>query len=205
MSVYISTPNMSYITFRRFKRSLRLMRVFILIKFAHLYNMRRLHQSLMDFKNDWNTAENISEMINEVFNENSSPKDFIYNENEQADECINITEGMKLCEKYLKQYGLYPHDVYAFCADVTYNNSAPLFKRYGQLVMYVIEDIVNYDLGMTTKDKTLKNIQHLKNFELAPKNLYMVTRKIVTQIENTFEDIYLKREERKESKSKNIT
>ena len=80
-----------------------------------------------------------------------------------------------------------------------------MFKRYGQLVMYVIEDIVNYDLGMTTKDKTLKNIQHLKNFELAPKNLYMVTRKIVTQIENTFEDIYLKREERKESKSKNIT
>lgn len=205
MSVYISTPDMSYITFRRFKRSLRLMRVFILIKFAHLYNMRRLHQSLMDFKNDWNTAENISEMINEVFNENSSPKDFIYNENEQADECINITEGMKLCEKYLKQYGLCPQDVYAFCADVTYNNSAPLFKRYGQLVMYVIEDIVNYDLGMTTKDKTLKNIQHLKNFELAPKNLYMVTRKIVTQIENTFENIYLKREERKESKSKNNT
>ena len=183
------------------------MKVFLLIKFAHLYSQRCLHQSLMKSKNDYRTAENISNMINDIFGRQTSPKDFISDKNEQADECINLTEEMKSYEGALNTLNIDPKDVYAFCADVEYNNSVPLFIRYGQIAMYVIGYVMNYDLGMITKDEALKNIQHLKDFEFAPKNLSMVTHKIVIQVEEAFGLVCLRRVIRrckKEFKDKKI-
>lgn len=182
---------------RQTKRSLRIMKAFLLIKFAHLYSQRCLHQSLMKSKNDYHTAENVSNMINDIFGGKTSPKDFIYDKNEQADKCINLTKEMKSYEGVLKTLNIDPQDVYAFCADVEYNNSVRLFRCYGQLAMYVIGHIMNYDLGMITKDEALKKIQHLKDFEFAPKNLSVVTRKIVVQVEEAFGLVFLRRIVRK--------
>lgn len=173
------------------------MKAFLLIKYAHLYSQRCLHQSLMKSKNDYHTAENVSNMINDIFGGQTTPQDFICDKNEQADKCINLTEEMKSYEGVLKTLNIDPKDVYAFCADVEYNNSVPLFRCYGQLAMYVIGHIMNYDLGMITKDEALKKIQHLKDFELAPKNLSMVTRKIVIQVEEVFGFVFLRRIVRK--------
>ena len=178
---------------RQTKRSLRIMKTFLLIKYAHLYSQRCLHQSLMKSKNDYHTAENVSNMINDIFGGQTTPKDFICDKNDQADKCINLTEEMKSYEGVLKTLNIDPQDVYAFCADVEYNNSVPLFRCYGQLAMYVIGHIMNYDLGMITKDEALKKIQHLKDFEFAPKNLSVVTRKIVIQVEEAFGLVCLKR------------
>ena len=182
---------------RQTKRSLRIMKTFLLIKYAHLYSHRCLHQSLMKSKNDYHTAENVSNMINDIFGGQTSPQDFICDKNEQADKCINLTEEMKSYEGVLKTLNIDPQDVYAFCADVEYNNSIPLFRCYGQLAMYVIGHIMNYDLGMITKDEALKKIQHLKDFEFAPKNLSVVTRKIVVQVEEAFGLVFLRRIVRK--------
>ena len=182
---------------RQTKRSLRIMKTFLLIKYAHLYSQRCLHQSLMKSKNDYHTAENVSNMINDIFGGQTSPQDFICDKNEQADKCINLTEEMKSYEGLLKTLNIDPQDVYAFCADVEYNNSVPLFRCYGQLAMYVIGHIMNYDLGMITKDEALKKIQHLKDFEFAPKNLSVVTRKIVIQVEEAFGLVFLRRIVRK--------
>ena len=173
------------------------MKAFLLIKYAHLYSQRCLHQSLMKSKNDYHTAENVSNMINDIFGGQTSPKDFICDKNEQADKCISLTEEMKSYEGVLKTLNIDHQDVYAFCADVEYNNSVPLFRCYGQLAMYVIGHIMNYDLGMITKDEALKKIQHLKDFEFAPKNLSMVTRKIVIQVEEAFGLVFLRRIVRK--------
>lgn len=104
---------------------------------------------------------------------------------------------MKSYEGLLKTLNIDHKDVYAFCADVEYNNSVPLFRCYGQLAMYVIGHIMNYDLGMITKDEALKKIQHLKDFEFAPKNLFMVTRKIMVQVEESFGLVFLIRTGRK--------
>ena len=182
---------------RQTKRSLRIMKTFLLIKYAHLYSQRCLHQSLMKSKNDYHTAENVSNMINDIFGGQTSPQDFICDKNEQADKCINLTKEMKSYEGVLKTLNTDPQDVYAFCADVEYNNSIPLFRCYGQLAMYVIGHIMNYDLGMITKDEALKKIQHLKDFEFAPKNLSVVTRKIVIQVEEAFGLVFLRRIVRK--------
>ncbi|WP_424651232.1 hypothetical protein [Capnocytophaga gingivalis] len=173
------------------------MKTFLLIKYAHLYSQRCLHQSLMKSKNDYHTAENVSNMINNIFGGKTSPKDFICDKNEQADKCISLTEEMKSYEGVLKTLNIDPQDVYAFCADVEHNNSVPLFRCYGQLAMYVIGHIMNYDLGMITKDEALKKIQHLKDFEFAPKNLSVVTRKIVLQVEEAFGLVFLRRIVRK--------
>ena len=173
------------------------MKAFLLIKYAHLYSQRCLHQSLMKSKNDYHTAENVSNMINDIFGGQTSPQDFICDKNEQADKCINLTEEMKSYEGLLKTLNIDHKDVYAFCADVEYNNSVPLFRCYGQLAMYVIGHIMNYDLGMITKDEALKKIQHLKDFEFAPKNLFMVTRKIMVQVEESFGLVFLIRTGRK--------
>lgn len=203
----VITPKIKNKNSRQLKRSLRIMKVFLLIKFAHLYSQRCLHQSLMKSKNDYRTAENISNMINDIFGRQTSPKDFISDKNEQADECINLTEEMKSYEGALNTLNIDPKDVYAFCADVEYNNSVPLFIRYGQIAMYVIGYVMNYDLGMITKDEALKNIQHLKDFEFAPKNLSMVTHKIVIQVEEAFGLVCLRRVIRrckKEFKDKKI-
>ena len=195
MTTNVITPKIK--NSRQTKRSLRIMKAFLLIKFAHLYSQRCLHQSLMKSKNDYHTAENVSNMINDIFGGQTSPKDFICDKNEQADKCINLTKEMKSYEGVLKTLNIDPQDVYAFCADVEYNNSVPLFRCYGQLAMYVIGHIMNYDLGMITKDEALKKIQHLKDFEFAPKNLSMVTRKIVLQVEEAFGLVFLRRIVRK--------
>lgn len=191
------TPKIKNKNSRQLKRSLRIMKAFLLIKYAHLYSQRCLHQSLMKSKNDYRTAENVSNMINDIFGGQTSPQDFICDKNEQADKCINLTEEMKSYEGLLKTLNIDPQDVYAFCADVDYNNSVPLFRCYGQLAMYVIGHIMNYDLGMITKDEALKKIQHLKDFDFAPKNLSMVTRKIVIQVEEAFGLVFLRRIVRK--------
>lgn len=193
----VITPKIKNKNSRQLKRSLRIMKAFLLIKYAHLYSQRCLHQSLMKSKNDYHTAENVSNMINDIFGGHTTPKDFICDKNEQADKCINLTEEMKSYEGLLKTLNIDPQDVYAFCADVEYNNSVPLFRCYGQLAMYVIGHIMNYDLGMITKDEALKKIQHLKDFEFAPKNLSMVTRKIVIQVEEAFGLVFFRRIVRK--------
>lgn len=197
MTTNVITPKIKNKNSRQLKRSLRIMKAFLLIKYAHLYSQRCLHQSLMKSKNDYHTAENVSNMINDIFGGQTSPQDFICDKNEQADKCINLTEEMKSYEGVLKTLNIDPKDVYAFCADVEYNNSVPLFRCYGQLAMYVIGHIMNYDLGMITKYEALKKIQHLKDFELAPKNLSMVTRKIVIQVEEVFGFVFLRRIVRK--------
>ena len=197
MTTNVITPKIKNKNSRQLKRSLRIMKAFLLIKYAHLYSQRCLHQSLMKSKNDYHTAENVSNMINDIFGGQTSPQDFICDKNEQADKCINLTEEMKSYEGVLKTLNIDPKDVYAFCADVEYNNSVPLFRCYGQLAMYVIGHIMNYDLGMITKDEALKKIQHLKDFELAPKNLSLVTRKIVIQVEEVFGFVFLRRIVRK--------
>ena len=195
MTTDVITPKIK--NSRQTKRSLRIMKAFLLIKYAHLYSQRCLHQSLMKSKNDYHTAENVSNMINDIFGGHTTPQDFICDKNEQADKCINLTEEMKSYEGLLKTLNIAPQDVYAFCADVEYNNSVPLFRCYGQLAMYVIGHIMNYDLGMITKDEALKKIQHLKDFEFAPKNLSVVTRKIVIQVEEAFGLVFLRRIVRK--------
>lgn len=195
MTTNVITPKIK--NSRQTKRSLRIMKTFLLIKYAHLYSQRCLHQSLMKSKNDYHTAENVSNMINDIFGGQTSPQDFICDKNEQADKCINLTEEMKSYEGVLKTLNIDPQDVYAFCADVEYNNSVPLFRCYGQLAMYVIGHIMNYDLGMITKDEALEKIQHLKDFEFAPKNLSVVTRKIVVQVEEAFGLVFLRRIVRK--------
>ena len=197
MTTNVITPKIKNKNSRQLKRSLRIMKAFLLIKYAHLYSQRCLHQSLMKSKNDHHTAENVSNMINDIFGRQTTPKDFICDKNEQADKCINLTEDMKSYEGALKTLNIDPQDVYAFCADVEYNNSVPLFRCYGQLAMYVIGHILNYDLGMITKDEALIKIQHLKDFEFAPKNLSMVTRKIVVQVEEAFGLVFLRRIVRK--------
>ena len=193
MTTNVITPKIKNKNSRQLTRSFRIMRAFLLIKFAHLYSQRCLYQSLMRSKNDYHTTENISNMINDIFGGQTSPQDFICDKNEIADKCINLTEEMKSYEGVLKTLNIDPQDVYAFCADVEYNNSVPLFRCYGQLAMYVIGHIMNYDLGMITKDEALKKIQHLKDFEFAPKNLSMVTRKIVIQVEEAFGFVFLRR------------
>lgn len=195
MTTDVITPKIK--NSRQTKRSLRIMKTFLLIKYAHLYSQRCLHQSLMKSKNDYHTAENVSNMINDIFGGQTSPQDFICDKNEQADKCINLTKEMKSYEGVLKTLNIDPQDVYAFCADVEYNNSVRLFRCYGQLAMYVIGHIMNYDLGMITKDEALKKIQHLKDFEFAPKNLSVVTRKIVVQVEGAFGLVFLRRIVRK--------
>ena len=195
MTTNVITPKIK--NSRQTKRSLRIMKTFLLIKYAHLYSQRCLHQSLMKSKNDYHTAENVSNMINDIFGGQTTPQDFICDKNEQADKCINLTKEMKSYEGVLKTLNIDPQDVYAFCADVEYNNSVPLFRCYGQLAMYVIGHIMNYDLGMITKDEALKKIQHLKDFEFAPKNLSVVTRKIVVHVEEAFGLVFLRRIVRK--------
>lgn len=195
MTTNVITPKIK--NSRQTKRSLRIMKTFLLIKYAHLYSQRCLHQSLMKSKNDYHTAENVSNMINDIFGGQTSPQDFICDKNEQADKCINLTKEMKSYEGVLKTLNIDHQDVYAFCADVEYNNSVRLFRCYGQLAMYVIGHIMNYDLGMITKDEALKKIQHLKDFEFAPKNLSVVTRKIVIQVEEAFGLVFLRRIVRK--------
>lgn len=197
MTTNVITPKIKNKNSRQLTRSFRIMRAFLLIKFAYLYSQRCLHQSLMRSKNDYRTAENISNMINDIFGGQTSPQDFICDKNEIADKCINLTEEMKSYEGVLKTLNIDPQDVYAFCADVEYNNSVPLFRCYGQLSMYVVRYIEDYDLGMITKDEALKKIQHLKDFEFAPKNLSMITRKIVIQVESAFGFVFLRRIVRK--------
>ena len=197
MTTNVTTPKIKNKNSRQLKRRLRIMKAFLLIKYANLYSQRCLHQSLMKSKNDYHTAENVSNMINDIFGGQTTPKDFSCDKNEQADKCINLTEEMKLYEGVLKKLNIDPQDVYAFCADVEYNNSVPLFRCYGQLAMYVVRYIEDYDLGMITKDEALKKIQHLKDFEFAPKNLSMVTRKIVIQVESAFGFVFLRRIVRK--------
>ena len=207
MTTNVITPKIKNKNSRQLTRSFRIMRAFLLIKFAHLYSQRCLHQSLMKSKNDYHTAENVSNMINDIFGGKTSPQDFICDKNEIADKCINLTEEMKSYEGVLKTLNIDPQDVYAFCADVEYNNSVPLFRCYGQIAMYVVRYIEDYDLGMITKDEALENIKHLKGFEFAPKNLSMVTRKIVIQVESAFGFVFLKRnirQSKKEYKGKKI-
>ena len=207
MTTNIITPKIKNKNSRQLTRSFRIMKAFLLIKFAHLYSQRCLHQSLMKSKNDYHTAENVSNMINDIFGGKTSPQDFICDKNEIADKCINLTEEMKSYEGVLKTLNIDPQDVYAFCADVEYNNSVPLFRCYGQIAMYVVRYIEDYDLGMITKDEALENIKHLKGFEFAPKNLSMVTRKIVIQVESAFGFVFLKRnirQSKKEYKGKKI-
>lgn len=207
MTTDITTPKIKNKNSRQLTRSYRIMRAFLLIKFAHLYSQRCLYQSLMKSKNDYRTAENISNMINDVFGGQTSPQDFICDKNEIADKCINLTEEMKSYEEVLKTLAIDPQDVYAFCADVEYNNSVPSFRCYGQIAMYVMRGIENYDLGAINKETAVKGMNALKDFELAPKNLSMVTRKIVIQVEKAFGLVSLRRIMRrckKEYKDKKI-
>ena len=207
MTTDVITPKIKNKNSRQLTRSFRIMRAFLLIKFAHLYSQRCLYQSLMKSKNDYRTAENISNMINDIFGGQTSPQDFICDKNEIADKCINLTEEMKSYEEVLKTLAIDPQDVYAFCADVEYNNSVPSFRCYGQIAMYVMRCIENYDLGAINKETAVKGINALKDFELAPKNLSMVTRKIVIQVEKAFGLVSLRRIMRrckKEYKDKKI-
>lgn len=207
MTTDVITPKIKNKNSRQLTRSFRIMRAFLLIKFAYLYSQRCLYQSLMKSKNDYHTAENISNMINDIFGGQTSPQDFICDKNEIADKCINLTEEMRSYEEVLKTLAIDPQDVYAFCADVEYNNSVPSFRCYGQIAMYVMRGIENYDLGAINKETAVKGMNALKDFELAPKNLSMVTRKIVIQVEKAFGLVSLRRIMRrckKEYKDKKI-
>lgn len=207
MTTNIITPKIKNKNSRQLTRSFRIMKAFLLIKFAHLYSQRCLHQSLMKSKNDYHTAENVSNMINDIFGGKTSPQDFICDKNEIADKCINLTEEMKSYEEVIKTLAIDPQDVYAFCADVEYNNSVPSFRCYGQIAMYVMRCIENYDLGAINKETAVKGMNALKDFELAPKNLSMVTRKIIIQVEKAFGLVSLRRIMRrckKEYKDKKI-
>lgn len=207
MTTDVITPKINNKNSRQLTRSFRIMRAFLLIKFAYLYSQRCLYQSLMKSKNDYHTAENISNMINDIFGGQTSTQDFICDKNEIADKCINLTEEMKSYEEVLKTLAIDPLDVYAFCADVEYNNSVPSFRCYGQIAMYVMRCIENYDLGAINKETAVKGMNALKDFELAPKNLFMATRKIVIQVEKAFGLVSLRRIMRrckKEYKDKKI-
>ena len=190
---------------KQLARNFRITKLYLLTKFAYLYNLRRLHQILMNSDNNWDKAESMSNIINDIFGGQTTPKDFIYDSNEQADECINITKELKSYEDELYSLGIDPQDVYAFCADVEYNNSAPSFRYNGHFAMCVIGHVRNYNLGLISKEDLINNIDRIKNFQFAPKNIYLVTRRVATQVEEAFMKIFARRAYRNYKKVYEVT
>lgn len=188
---------------RKVKRSQRLFRYYLLCRYAHLYSYRYLNSCLLKHGNDYLRAENMSDMMNAVFGENSTPADFIHNEDIIANRCIDITEEMKSLEKCLTVMKIDPQDVYAFCKEVEHGNKLFFFKSHGLMACYILQDFKDYDLGIISKDELEYKMNVLFNFKYAFGIKPSVIRKLIKQVDELFIQICLKRNLRKIKKIKN--
>lgn len=188
-----STAKIKSKDLRKIERSQRLVKYYLLFRFAHLYSYRYLNSCLMKHENNYIGAESMSDMMNGVFGENTKPTDFLHDKDEIADKCIDITNQMKALEKSFETLGIDPEDVYAFCKEVEHGKKAFWFKSHGQMASFILEDILNYDLGIISKEEAEYKMNFMFNFKYAFGAKPSFIRRLVRQIDDIFMEVCLKR------------
>lgn len=182
---------------RHLQRSKRIIRLCLLLSYWHRYEMRQLKASLMDSTNDYKEAESFSGMLNTLFGASTSPSDFLYNKEELANRCIDLTAEMKACEHPLQMAGFDMKTVTAFCKDVEHNDSSFLIKPYGQLTLYLLDSLFAYDTHRISKKTFLSNYRLLASFRFAPRNFALMIRRVLSDVERIYGSIKAKQSERR--------
>lgn len=182
---------------RHLQRSKRIARLCLLLRYWHHYDLRQLKASLMNSKNDYKEAESFSDLMNALLGEHTSPSDFLYNKEELADRCIDLTREMKESEIHMKASGFDMGTVNAFCKDVEHNDSSFLIKPYGQFALYLLDSLFAYDTHQIGKKTFLSNYHLLATFRFAPRNFHSMIYRVITDVEHIYRTIKAKQSERR--------
>lgn len=177
---------------RHLQRSKRIIRLRLLIGYWHRHELRQLKASLMDSTNDYKEAESFSGILNTLFGASTRPSDFLYNKEELADRCIDLTCELKESERHMKEAGFDMKTVTAFCKDVEHNDSSFLIKPYGQLTLYLLDSLFAYDTHRISKKTFLSNYRLLASFRFAPRNFASKIYRVIADVERIYKTIEAK-------------
>lgn len=182
---------------RHLLRSKRIIRLRLLIGYWHRYELRQLKASLMNSDNNYREAESFSDLINALFGRDTRPSDFLYNKEELADRCIDLTCELKKSERYMKEAGFDMRTVNAFCKDVEHNDPSFLIKPYGQFALYLLDSLFAYDTHQIGRETFLSNYRLLATHQFAPRNFALMIRRVLSDVERIYGSIKAKQSERR--------
>lgn len=182
---------------RHLLRSERIIRLCLLLRYWHRYELRQLKASLMNSENNYREAESFSDLINALFGRDTRPSDFLHDKEELANSCIDLTCELKESERHMKEAGFDMGTVNAFCKDVEHNDSSFLIKPYGQFALYLLDSLFAYDTHQIGRETFLSNYRLLATHQFAPRNFALMIRRVLSDVERIYKTIEAKQATRR--------
>lgn len=151
---------------------------------------------MLKHDNNYSKAENTSEMFNRVFGFETSPTDFIKEDEKIIDDLIDKNIEFKKDLDYLdfSSCGLDKHTVIAFCKEVEFNFH---ILKVNNNFIYQSQNLLAYVSKFTTKKQFLEGIKEIDIFTGNKKVNNKFFKRTFLAIEETYNKLHLKKELRK--------
>ena len=115
-------------------RKIRVLRLLAVVQAYHYYTMMQLNRQLLQFDNNWQEAEHLSNWMSVLMPyKESSPTDFLHNKNEVSDEVLNHYDEFKKWIKSAEEVGINEKTLTAFCKNVDNLQSTFYLKAFGHI------------------------------------------------------------------------
>jgi len=121
-------------TTKYLNRKIRVLRLLAVVQAYHYYTMMQLNRQLLQFDNNWQEAEHLSNWMSVLMPyKESSPTDFLHNKNEVSDEVLNHYDEFKKWIKSAEEVGISEKTLTAFCKNVDNLQSTFYLKAFGHI------------------------------------------------------------------------
>lgn len=170
----------------------RVLRVFVLARLYCDFRDIYLNECSLNHSNNYKSAENTSDMMNIIFNQDTTPTDFIIDKekitNDLIDKSVNFNKNLKeLKGNYI---GLNEKIVRAFCKNVEHGNFHLL--KINNSFVYQTNWLLDYVLNIIGKDTFLEGFKEINIFSKSRKYNNLKYKRTFLAIEKTYYEIVRK-------------
>jgi len=119
---------------KHLNRKIRVLRLLAIVQAYHHYTMMQLNRQLLQHNTNWKEAEHLSHWSKVLMPwKESSPKDFLHDKDEVADEVLDNYNEFKKWIKSAEEVGISEKTLTAFCKNVDNLQSVFRLKALGHI------------------------------------------------------------------------
>jgi len=194
--MFIESTPLHKIKSKTLKRYLRLQRLYVLSEAYNRYTAFYLSQCQMKNETTYKSAENLSSFINNIFNGNVSPSDFLKSTDELSNEVIDNYSKYK---EWLDFYNnIFKREIVdAFCKHVEHSNNCNFLKVENMQFTGKIIGLIGYNFGIIPLSTLETGMQDICVFTKKYKkfNFFRFKKTLIT-IEKNYQEILFKKTSR---------
>ena len=180
-------------------RKIRVLRLLAIVQTYHHYTMMQLNSELLKRDNNWQDAEQMSDLMNMLIPcRNSSPTDFLHDKDEVSDTVLDNYEGFKNWMSIAEKVGISEKALTAFCKNVDNLQSVFQLKIYGHVLYpYWLIALLLYLENAISKKELQGTFFEISLFsgKAVPAN-FAAFREAILEIEKVIAEIADKQEKR---------